>query len=241
MAWCGRHHQHADERDSGGRHDGEPIGGHASVTDRDRHRAVGPLAAAKRVRAGARRGGEFQRSPPDFSVRRPRSRIRRSPPVLAHAVAAWSTAQAAVSSPVINVNPGGSPATDPEVFDGLIPSRPRAGVVSDAVLDELATDSVLWPSQQGNGPMTIPVLSTDRVSLDRATGDPFSQRDRPLPSVDSAAGLAVLGLAAGVWARGTGLADARKRQTGRVFRKDEANRAITAAWGIGSDSKKLRA
>jgi hypothetical protein len=89
--------------------------------------------------------------------------------------------------------------------------------VSDAVLDELAADSVLWPARQGTGTITIPVLPTDRVDRDPLIGDPSPQRDRPLPPADFAAGLAVLGLAAGLWARGTGLGDAGKRQPRRLF------------------------
>ena len=91
------------------------------------------------------------------------------------------------------------------------------GLVSDSVLDELAADPALWPAQQGNGTITIPVLPTDRVTRDPVIGDPLPQRDRPLPPADYAAGLAVLGLAAGFWARGTGLMDARKRRSGRLF------------------------
>ena len=89
--------------------------------------------------------------------------------------------------------------------------------MSDAVLDELAADSVLWPAQQGNGTITIPVLPTDGVTRDPVIGDPLPQRDQSLPPADYAAGLAVLGLAAGFWARGTGLTDARKRRSGRLF------------------------
>ena len=70
---------------------------------------------------------------------------------------------------------------------------------------------------RGNGTITIPVLPTDRVIRDPFIGDPLPQRDQTLPPADYAAGLAVLGLAAGFWARGTGLMDARKRQSGRLF------------------------
>jgi hypothetical protein len=133
--------------------------------------------------------------------------------------AAWATAPAAVSSPVDHVNPGGSPATNREVLDRLIASRPRTGFVADAVLDELAADLVLWPAQQGNGSVTIPVFPTDGITRGAVIGDSLPRRDQSLPSADYAAGLAVLGLAAGLWARDTGILNARKRESGRLFSK----------------------
>jgi len=136
--------------------------------------------------------------------------------------APWSMAQAAASSPVNYVNPGESPATDREILDGVIASRPRTGLVSDAVLDELAADKALWPAQQGYGTITIPALPTGRGTGDPVIGDSGPQGDRPLPPADYAAGLAVLGLAAGLWARGTGLTDARKRRAGRPFFKKKS-------------------
>jgi hypothetical protein len=133
--------------------------------------------------------------------------------------ASWETARATVSSPINYVNPGGSPTTDREVLDRLIMSRPRTGLVPDAVLDELATDSILWPAQQGNGAVTIPVLPTHRVTRVVVIGEPLPQRDQSLPPTDDAAGLAVLGLAAGLWARDIGRLNARKRESGRLFSK----------------------
>ena len=130
---------------------------------------------------------------------------------------AWATAQAAVSSPVDDVNVGRSPASNREDLDGLMTLRPRTGHVSDAVLDELAADSVLWPVEQANGTITLPVLPTNKVTRDPVVGDPVSHGDKSLPATDYAAGLAVLGLAAGFWARGIGFVDARKRQSGRLF------------------------
>ena len=103
------------------------------------------------------------------------------------------------------------------MLDRLITSQPRTGLVSDAVLDELAADSVLWPAQQGNGTVTIPVFPTDGITRGAVIGDPLPLRDQSLPPADYAAGLAVLGLAAGLWARDTSLVNARKRASGRLF------------------------
>jgi len=127
--------------------------------------------------------------------------------------AAWSTARAVVSSPVNHANPGGSPATDRDVLDALILSRPRTGVVSDAVLDELATDSILWPAQQGNGTITIPVLPPAGVTGAPVPFDSPSQQVRLQPSAGSAARLAALGLAVGLWS-GAGILQGRKRRSG---------------------------
>ena len=86
------------------------------------------------------------------------------------------------------------------------------GLISESVLDELAADPVLWPAKPANGPITIPIIPRDRVTRDPVIGDPLPERLRPLPPADYAAGLTILGLAAGCMARGTGLMDARKRR-----------------------------
>ncbi len=98
----------------------------------------------------------------------------------------------------------------------LLPARRRTGFVSDAVLDELATDSVMWPSQSASGTIEYPVLPIERNTGDLVIGDPLTDhRDRsPLPTA-SAAKLALMGLALGIWARGTGLVDSRKRRRGQ--------------------------
>ena len=89
--------------------------------------------------------------------------------------------------------------------------------MADSVLDELAADPALWPAQPVNGTITIPVIPTDGGRFDPVIGDPLPERHRPLPPADDAAGLMILGLAAGCMARGTGMMDARKRRYGRLF------------------------
>ncbi len=132
---------------------------------------------------------------------------------------AWATPQVVVSSPVTSVNSGGARATDSVELGGLIPSRSRTGVVSEAVLDELAADSVLWPAQEGSGTITIPVLPAHAVTRNSVIGDSLLYRNHSLPPTDYAAGLAVLGLAAGFWARGAVFMDDRTRQSGRLVSK----------------------
>ena len=96
----------------------------------------------------------------------------------AHAVA-WSPAKAAVRSAVNLVNPAGSTASPSEVFDGLTTSRNHARHLSDAVLDDLATDSALWPAFDGYGTIKLPLLSRERVIRDPESGDRLLLSDRP--------------------------------------------------------------
>jgi hypothetical protein len=84
--------------------------------------------------------------------------------------AARSEGEAAASSPGSYVSPGELPPTDRGVLDGLIPSQPRTGQLSDAFLDELARDPDLWLVQRGNGTIRVPVLPTDRSTRDPVIG-----------------------------------------------------------------------
>ncbi len=130
---------------------------------------------------------------------------------------AWSTAKPRTGTPIAYEQSSGFPTTARQGPDILVQARYRMGLVPDSILDELAADPALRPAEQGNGTITIPLLPTDRVTRDPITGDPLPQRDQTLPPTDYAAGLAVLGLAAGFLTSGTRLMDARKRQSGRLF------------------------
>jgi hypothetical protein len=136
---------------------------------------------------------------------------------LAPLAAARSTAQTAWFAPLNSGDTGGSPASHRDVLDGLFPSRPRTGLLPEAVLDELAGDAVLGLAPQGNGIVTIAVLTMDRVTRDPVPSNPLPEPDRPLPPDRRVAGLAILALAAGFWTGGSGLRDARKHQAGRPF------------------------
>ncbi len=133
-----------------------------------------------------------------------------------------STVQPKTGTSIAYEQSGGFPTTARPATDILVPVKSRMGLVPDSVLDELAADPALWPAQPGNGTLTISVVPTDWVTREPVTGDPLAQRDQ-LPSPDdSAAGLAVLGLAAGFLARGTGFMDARKRRFGRLFSRSKS-------------------
>ena len=133
-------------------------------------------------------------------------------------LAASSTRQAFVSLSDEVVEPTGSATSSPEVVDQYIPSWRQTGPVADADLDELAADPCMWPSQLGDVTIMLPVLPTDRHAGGRVIGGPMTNKnDRSQPLADYTAGLAFLGLAAGFWARGTGLIDGRKRRRGQAF------------------------
>ena len=87
-------------------------------------------------------------------------------------------------------------------------------LVSDSVLDDLASDSVLWQAQQWDG-ITIPVLPLGTVSGVAVPSEPTTQDERALPPAAFAERLAVLGLFAGLWG-GAGLVNARKRRSGSL-------------------------
>jgi hypothetical protein len=89
--------------------------------------------------------------------------------------------------------------------------------VSEAILDDLAADSALWPAGEGYATMTMPVPIEDGFIRDPARGEPLPQIDRLCPTADGSAGLVVLGLAAGLWARGGAATDPRKRRAGYLF------------------------
>jgi hypothetical protein len=143
--------------------------------------------------------------------------------------AAWSPASAAVPTSVNSVNPAGSNATAPEALDGLTASRIGAHHISDAVLDDLAADSALWPAAHGYGTIGVQLLARDRVIRNPVSGDALPQGDRHQTSSDYAAGLVFLGVAAGLWAPGTGATDARKRRFGGLFgRRKSASGGMSA-------------
>ncbi len=113
--------------------------------------------------------------------------------------AASSTPQAAATSPADYVSPAGSPAIDQVVLDEAISSVPPTGRISDAALHDLAADSVLWSSQPGNGIIAIRLLRNERRTREPVNADPLAPTNQPLPTADFGAGLAVLGMAAGLW------------------------------------------
>jgi hypothetical protein len=102
--------------------------------------------------------------------------------------------------------------TDRAINDDLFPIRHQPSLVPDWVLDEMA-DSVLRRAPQGAGTIGAPTVSSTGVMVAPVTTDRASEQDQSRSSVVSTARLAVLGLAAGLWARGAGILDARKRKS----------------------------
>jgi parallel beta-helix repeat protein len=126
--------------------------------------------------------------------------------------------QAAVALADDSVDLTGSEAPHREVVDQFLPLWNRAGRVSDTALEELAADPVIWSAQQVTGTITLPALSTGFGTSGPVICDPLSNENgRSVPAADCAAGLAVLSMAAGLWARCNGFVDARKRRRGQPF------------------------
>jgi hypothetical protein len=126
---------------------------------------------------------------------------------------AWTTVQPAATSPVAFAQPSRFSGIDRFHLDGLIVAEPRSGPVVDSVLDELGRDSVLWPSHEWDGSVTIPVLPPNAGNTGAVPGDPTAQLDDPVRSPGPfAERLALLGLAAGLCG-GAGVVQARKRRS----------------------------
>ncbi len=128
-------------------------------------------------------------------------------------VTAWSSSHSVVSFPIDEWNPVVFSATDPDVFEGRIPSGSLLGEVYDAVLEELTAGSVRDPAQFGNGAIARPVLPTDGPTRDLIIGDPLRQEYPSATTASDAAEVAALGLAAGLWARVKSRVDDRKRRS----------------------------
>ncbi len=132
--------------------------------------------------------------------------------------AASSMGQALRSAPGDFVNQGGSEATDREALDRVLPSTRQTRLMSEAVLDELATDSAMWLAQEGKQTLVIPVLPARWGNRDLVIGDPATDKKvRSLADADYTAGLALMGLAVGLSARGSGVIEAWKRRRGKIF------------------------
>ncbi len=118
-----------------------------------------------------------------------------------------------VSSPVTHVRLGGSPGTARVIINGLTTSRFRTALVSESVVDELATDSVVQQAHEWDGTVAIPVLPAARITV-----DPVPQEDGSQPTTGFAGRLAMLGMAAGFWGA-AGIAARNRRSGGLSLRK----------------------
>jgi hypothetical protein len=136
----------------------------------------------------------------------------------------WSQAQPAVKAQFAFAQAGSLRGMDLGVVDEFISTQSSTGRVTDSVLEDLAADSLLWQSPGERGTyVSIPDAAMFRVVRGPVTGDPIAQADQTLPPADHTAGLAILGLAAGIWARGRGLTDNRKRQSRRPLFSGKTN------------------
>src|SRR5262249_18350567 len=102
--------------------------------------------------------------------------------------------------------------------------RPARRQVSEAILGDIAADSILWPAQQSYAGMTEGHLSAEQVARDPVISDSLLRDDRPLATSKMTAGLVVMGLALGLWSRGATVGDALRRRPKALFSGPENGR-----------------
>ena len=218
---------------------GMPIGGTPAMVSAGHPASTAPVTTDPTTAVASTSGPATGHNSPDGSAQvlgwgtnsspagvasRPTAGATLAPTSNGHVAAmiARSTAQPETGTPMAHEPPSGYPTTARQVPDILVQARSRMGLVPDSVLDELAADPALWPAQRGIGTITIPILPTDGVTRDPVIGDRLSRGDRPSPPADYAAGLAILGLAAGFLASRTDLMDARNRRSRRLFSRGKS-------------------
>jgi hypothetical protein len=96
--------------------------------------------------------------------------------------------------------------------DAFVLGMPRRGLVAQSVLDDVAASLLLSRGRDGAAPASVPTLPPTGVTGTVDAMAPGLQQDQDAPSATSAVGLVVFGLAAGAWARRSGILNARKRQ-----------------------------
>jgi hypothetical protein len=135
---------------------------------------------------------------------------------LAPQLPVWSTPRLAESAPSTEEHQAAFSGMDRQNLyaDAFSLARPRRELLAESVLDDVAANLLLSRGQDGAAPASVPALPPTGVTeaVD-ATGLGL-QQDQDVPSAASAAGLVVFGLAAGLWARRSGILNARKRQSG---------------------------
>ena len=203
-ARCGQHHRHADLRDAGAGRGGEPLGGHAG----DNVGATSgwrPAPFRRWVRPGARLGDEFQ--PPGQTSQSPAA-VTITPVSTSRAYARGRmvhgtsgrelSGQLRESGRIVGNGSGSTRRTHPVTTS----ARPRVRRGPGRAGRRLGPVAV---RSRGTEPSRFRFCRRTGSTRDPVIGDPLPQRDLSLPPADYAAGLAVLGLAAGFWARGTGV------------------------------------
>ncbi|MFI5259425.1 MAG: MBG domain-containing protein, partial [Candidatus Limnocylindrales bacterium] len=136
---------------------------------------------------------------------------------LAAQMPVWSTPRLAVSLPGAVEHQDVFSGMDRQNLhaDAIVLARTRRGLVAESVLDDVAANLLLARGEDGAAPASVPALPPTGVTVALDATGPGLQQDQDVPSATSAAGLVVFGLAAGLWAaRGPGILNARKRQSG---------------------------
>jgi hypothetical protein len=96
-----------------------------------------------------------------------------------------------------------------------LPAQPRAGLVLESVLDEMAIDPVLWRGQKEARPIDVPALLAAPDAP--IPTDPSPDHDGPDESGGVLARLAVTLLAAGFWGDRARFPELTNRRTGRAI------------------------
>jgi hypothetical protein len=100
--------------------------------------------------------------------------------------------------------------------DVVVQARPRTSLVADSVLDEMAAQLVLARAQAQPDVAPEPSFLTAEATPTAVVLDANGQQNQDDSSTTTAARLAVLGAAAGLWARGAGIFRSRKRPSAAV-------------------------
>ena len=106
--------------------------------------------------------------------------------------------------------------------DVLSLARPWTGLVSDSVLDEVATQLTLSRTLAGSNNVGDFSLPPTPATVIRDASAPTSEQDQDSLLEDPAARVVVLGLAAGLWAAGAGIKNSRKRPAGSLFSRGKS-------------------
>jgi subtilase family serine protease len=106
--------------------------------------------------------------------------------------------------------------------DVLRLAKPWTGLVSDSVLDEVATQLTMSRTLDGATHVNDPSIPPAPATMIRDASNPTLEQEQDGQLENSAARVVVLGLAAGVWASGAGIMKSRKRPSGSLFSRGKS-------------------
>jgi hypothetical protein len=107
-------------------------------------------------------------------------------------------------------------------------ARPRSKLLEESMLDDVAAKFLLSRGQDGAAPASVHALPPTGVTVAPDATGPGLQQDQDVPSGRSSAGLVVVGLAVGLWARRLCILDSRKRQSGS---RSSRGKSLDLTWG----------